>query len=162
MYASFVHFSPVFIYSLHCLYSIMHTFNLFPMSHHSVITASPLLSAPAGLLSGVGNMSSKPHDTLCLPPNKQEGEPGPPSSSNSLQGNNSNCNLSLKLQYIYLHHTYTWPLIVLKQHNIIICSLYKNYKSFWSIRQKFDTSGDTGVKFYIKHYKKIIFCTFTL
>lgn len=45
----------------------------------------PLFSAPEAVLSAVGNMSSKPQDTLCLPPRRQEGEPGPPSKSNSLE-----------------------------------------------------------------------------
>ena len=40
------------------------------------------------MLSGAGNMSSYPHDTMCLPPSKQEGDPGPPSKSNSLKGGN--------------------------------------------------------------------------
>lgn len=30
-------------------------------------------------------MSSKPQDTLCLPPSRQDGEPGPPSKSKSLK-----------------------------------------------------------------------------
>lgn len=42
------------------------------------------------LLSGAGNMSSYPHDTMCLPPSKQEGDPGPPSKSNSLKGEMEN------------------------------------------------------------------------
>lgn len=45
----------------------------------------PLLSAPPAELSGVGSMSSKPQDTLCLPPRRQDGEPGPPSRSKSLK-----------------------------------------------------------------------------
>lgn len=46
----------------------------------------PLLSElEPVLLSGAGNMSSYPHDTMCLPPSKQEGDPGPPSKSNSLK-----------------------------------------------------------------------------
>lgn len=44
----------------------------------------PLLSAPPVELSGVGSMSSKPQDTLCLPPKRQDGDPGPPSRSKSL------------------------------------------------------------------------------
>lgn len=46
---------------------------------------TPLLSAPPAELSGVGSMSSKPQETLCLPPRRHEGEPGPPSRSNSLK-----------------------------------------------------------------------------
>lgn len=45
----------------------------------------PLLSAPPAELSGVGSMSSKPQDTLCFPPKRQDGEPGPPSKSKSLK-----------------------------------------------------------------------------
>lgn len=44
----------------------------------------PLLSTPPAELSGVGNISSNPQDTLCLPPKRQDGEPGPPSRSKSL------------------------------------------------------------------------------
>lgn len=33
----------------------------------------------------MGSMSSKPQETLCLPPRRQEGEPGPPSKSKSLK-----------------------------------------------------------------------------
>lgn len=38
------------------------------------------------LLSGAGSMSSYPQDTMCFPPSKQDGDPGPPSKSSSLWG----------------------------------------------------------------------------
>lgn len=42
------------------------------------------------LASGAGNMSSKPQDTICFPPSKQEGDPGPPSKSNNLKAQKYN------------------------------------------------------------------------
>lgn len=50
------------------------------------VNTLPLLSLPEPLLlSGTGSMSSKPQDTMCLPPSKQDGDPGPPSNTNNLE-----------------------------------------------------------------------------
>lgn len=61
------------------------TCKLHTVSVQDINGSEPLLSAPPAELSGVGSMSSKPQDTLCLPPRRQEGEPGPPSRSSSLK-----------------------------------------------------------------------------
>lgn len=83
-------------------------------------TVLPLLSVPAALQSGVGSMSSKPQETLCFPPSKQDGEPGPPSRRISLRGNKKKH--EIKTHYalcvcfynlvtiILLHHRDVFPL----------------------------------------------------
>lgn len=61
-------------------------FSHLKFNHGTKALMLPLLSElEPVLLSGAGNMSSYPHDTMCLPPSKQEGDPGPPSKSNSLK-----------------------------------------------------------------------------
>lgn len=68
------------------LLSALNGFHLWKVLYYSsYFSIVPLFSAPEAVLSAVGNMSSKPQDTLCLPPRRQEGEPGPPSKSNSLE-----------------------------------------------------------------------------
>lgn len=70
-----------------CNVNLLTALNGLNFQHYSnYINVVPLFSAPEAVLSAVGSMSSKPQDTLCLPPRRQEGEPGPPSKSNSLNG----------------------------------------------------------------------------
>lgn len=65
-------------------------------------TVLPLLSVPAALQSGVGSMSSKPQETLCFPPSKQDGEPGPPSRRISLRGNKKNIKLKRTMLCVFV------------------------------------------------------------
>lgn len=61
------------------------------------------------LLSGAGNMSSYPQDTICLPPSKQEGDPGPPSRSNNLCEGEESCKCAEIVHFSYKTEAYPPP-----------------------------------------------------
>lgn len=105
----------------------------------------PLFSAPEAVLSAVGSMSSKPQDTLCLPPRRQEGEPGPPSKSNSLEQeryristrweNYEECFLnteSVPIQDIW-HRESAQICLLLQQMNCVNEGLQRSPERVWDI-----------------------------